>query len=729
MKRKIVIVLLFFFSLCFAKNISLAKSTTDTNTSVTTDKPSIFAKEWRSNDTSIIYSGDVEINFGVYQIFTDYAEYNKKARVITTKGRVSLSTDEMSISGENLVFNLKTKSGFMYENDGNMLPTIIFNTKELHFIDRDTTNFKNMSFTSCSQTIPRWKISCKNGKIVKKKYIEMKGALLKIKNIPVFYFPYIRYPIRKGGKASGFLFPKFGTGSKKGFYIQNAFFLNLKPNVDLTLYGDYFANAGFGLGEEFRYLFKRASGNIKYYYFKYKDGNTIKTDGVSDYYLDVRHHSEFEFFDTKIDVNINTQSDPTFLRLFSNSFDTSLFANFRTSFSLNSKISFLNLSVNASKRETYYTYRKSSRIIKYMPSIKLSMYQKKIWKIPGYFSFNIAYERISRSGVSYEDEPDYTSEFISQRINLIPAYSLNLFKLQWLSTTVNVKSHQSFYPKSYAENSKKIVDDPLHLNYNTANIVVKGPIFYKIYKLNRGKLKHIIEPQINYKYSSQIEESALDRLIKVDRFDYPQFSVLGFQLSTGLLYKKSGDNTTPREVFRLTVSQKYFFDPELASRGRKINGEFPDFSELGTSLRLSFFKNVSMDFSLSYNHYLEKFSRISAVLTLSGEDNPLRGRLAYSSYVSPYMPANFYFNRDLITGAIDLTLPDFPVQLSTGVSYDITEKKFRYGSAIAKVNFQCMKFNFEFKIFSNNLGTYSQFRFGFSLGEMGNVSDLMGGSK
>jgi hypothetical protein len=93
------------------------------------------------------------------------------------------------------------------------------------------------------------------------------------------------------------------------------------------------------------------------------------------------------------------------------------------------------------------------------------------------------------------------------------------------------------------------------------------------------------------------------------------------------------------------------------------------------------------------------------------------------------MPANFYFNRDLITGAIDLKLPNFPIQLSTGVSYDITEKKFRYGSAIAKVNFQCMKFNFEFKIFSNNLGTYSQFRFGFSLGEMGNVSDLMGGSK
>ncbi len=55
----------------------------------------------------------------------------------------------------------------------------------------------------------------------------------------------------------------------------------------------------------------------------------------------MRHYSKFKIFDTKINVNVNTQSDPTFLRLFSNSLDTSLRANFQTSFSLNSKILYL----------------------------------------------------------------------------------------------------------------------------------------------------------------------------------------------------------------------------------------------------------------------------------------------------------------------------------------------------------------------------------------------------
>ncbi len=725
-------VLFIYFILIFSLSViseEVSKKKKNTEPDVSVSKPSIYAKDWSSNDTTIIYSGDVEIKFDQYQIYADYVEYDKKNRVITAKGRVSLSDGEMSISGEDLVFNLKTKSGTMYENNGNMPPSIIYSTKELNFINRDLIKFKKMDFSSCAQRVPRWKISCKNGKIKRDKYIEMKSAVLKIKNIPVFYFPYIRYPIRKGGKATGLLFPKFGTGSQKGLYIQNAFFLNLKSNLDLTVFSDFYEKAGFGIGGEFRYLFKNMSGNIKYYNFSYKDGNIIKPNGDTDYYLDIRHYSRFDLFDTKINVNVNTQSDPTFLRLFSNSFETSLFANFRTSFSLNSKISIFNVSLNASKRETYYTHRESSRIIKYMPSIKLSMYQKKIWKIPGYFSFKSSFERVSRSGVSYEDEPDFTDEFVSQRINFVPSYTLNLVKLPWLSTTLKLSSYQNFYPKSYAAGTKDIVSEPLHLGYNMAEVTLKGPIFYKIFNLSKGKIKHIIEPQINYKYSSQIDEEDLDRLIKVDRYDYPQYSVLGFNLNTSLLYKKGDTELTPREILRFSVSQKYYFDPALATRGRKINGVFPDFSELSSALRLSFFKNISLNFSLAYNFYLKKFQRINTTLLLSGKDSIVSGRIAYSSYVSPYMPIDFYFNRDMIIGAVDLKIPKFPVHLSTSVSYDITTNEFRYGSAIAKIDWQCMKFNFEFKVFSNNLGTYSQFRFGFSLGDMGMVSNIMGGGK
>jgi len=40
-----------------------------------------------------------------------------------------------------------------------------------------------------------------------------------------------------------------------------------------------------------------------------------------------------------------------------------------------------------------------------------------------------------------------------------------------------------------------------------------------------------------------------------------------------------------------------------------------------------------------------------------------------------------------------------------------------------------MKLNFEFKVFSNTLGTYPQFRFGFSLGDMGTVANIMSGDK
>jgi lipopolysaccharide assembly outer membrane protein LptD (OstA) len=293
--RKILLFVILLSIIGFVNGNENEKTAVDNNG--TTEKPSIYATAFKSNENSIIYIGNVEVKFGAYRIYADYVEYIEN-RTVKTKGLVTLVSDETVITGRDLFFNLKTKSGTMAENSGVMFPSIRYDTDKLKFIDDKTIKFNKFEFTSCSQRIPRWKITCSAGKIKKEKYVEMKNAVLKIKRVPVFYFPYMRYPIRKGGKATGLLFPNFGTGSKKGFYIQNALFLNFKPNLDLTLYGDYFSKAGFGTGEELRYLFPNMSGNIKFYYFKYKDGNDIKADGNSDYYLDVRHSSDFKFLDT-----------------------------------------------------------------------------------------------------------------------------------------------------------------------------------------------------------------------------------------------------------------------------------------------------------------------------------------------------------------------------------------------------------------------------------------------
>jgi len=83
----------------------------------------------------------------------------------------------------------------------------------------------------------------------------MSNVLFKIKKIPVFYVPYLRYPLTDTGRATGFLFPGIGRSNLRGFFLFNSFYWNIKPNVDLTLGLDYYGKAGIGINEEFRYLF------------------------------------------------------------------------------------------------------------------------------------------------------------------------------------------------------------------------------------------------------------------------------------------------------------------------------------------------------------------------------------------------------------------------------------------------------------------------------------------
>ncbi|MDT9170850.1 putative LPS assembly protein LptD, partial [Escherichia coli] len=64
------------------------------------------------------------------------------------------------------------------------------------------------------------------------------NVTLRVKDIPVFYTPYIYFPI-DDRRQSGFLPPSIGTSSSNGFSLQTPYYFNLAPNYDATLYPTY----------------------------------------------------------------------------------------------------------------------------------------------------------------------------------------------------------------------------------------------------------------------------------------------------------------------------------------------------------------------------------------------------------------------------------------------------------------------------------------------------------
>ena len=692
--------------------------------------PVIYADSKRISEELLRADGHVEVVWGDYRFYADYLEYNFKTREMLALGRVTMSSTDSVLSGERLTFNFEKKSGELWETYGLMSPFLKYESRRLNQVDDQTIRFDRLSLTSCAQVLPRWKISCGRGKIKKDKYIEMSAVLIKIKNVPVFFLPYLRYPIKKDGRVTGLLFPNFGNSSLRGFFVLGAFYWNIRSNLDMTLSLDYYSKLGVGLGNEFRYLFRRAQGQLRFYYFRYRDDFEARPDSGDDYRLDAVHNQSFPFLNSRLVLEVNNQSRTDFLRLLDNNFDRLLSTNFLSSVYWTSSAANWNFSLRASRSETYYVEVDDSSVLQYLPSASLTLNKQKIGKVPGYFSLAVGYQNVLRSGVNYEYEPAYTTGVSSQRLSLVPSYQLPLITLPWLNLSLNLTSRHTIYGRSLDPETKQIVDQPVHVNYQTAVATIQGPTFYRLFTGRKKKLKHVIEPRLEFRYVSDMQNR--DRLVLVDISDYPSYSYAGFSLTSRLFTKKRAGTESANELATLILSQKYFFDPIEANlqmtitdvQGREI---FPEFSELGAELRLRPMADFIANVRLDYNHYTRDFSLFSVGVSFDRQDAPWGGSIYYSSANNPHMPPEYIFNRTVLRGDLRLEFPRFPLKFRAGVDYDFTDRMFRYGSVAATFDYQCLIFLAEFKVFSYSGRLENQFRLSVSLGNLGMASDFMGG--
>ena len=124
------------------------------------------------------------------------------------------------------------------------------------------TDMDRLDFTTCDPEDRFWSFTASslsldhennNGKA--------RNVVLRIKDVPVFYTPYMSFPLSKERK-TGFLTPSYGTTNKNGFEALTPYYWNIKPNMDATITPRLLTNNGIMAMGEFRYLYSRGSGSI-----------------------------------------------------------------------------------------------------------------------------------------------------------------------------------------------------------------------------------------------------------------------------------------------------------------------------------------------------------------------------------------------------------------------------------------------------------------------------------
>ncbi|MGM0913146.1 MAG: LPS-assembly protein LptD [Pseudomonadota bacterium] len=120
-------------------------------------------------------------------------------------------------------------------------------------------------------------------------------ARLEVKDVPVFYWPWVRFPI-DDRRHTGFLWPAVGFSTDSLDYAQ-PFYWNIAPDQDATITPRWISDRGLLLGGQYRYLFAESAGQIEGAWLDSDDGGDSdnpndaarRFEGEERWYLDYRH--------------------------------------------------------------------------------------------------------------------------------------------------------------------------------------------------------------------------------------------------------------------------------------------------------------------------------------------------------------------------------------------------------------------------------------------------------
>ncbi len=190
-------------------------------------------------------------------IKADWVAYDIENQTIRARGNVSVDTGDDQLFADEAEVDLSKEIGSFGE------AVIIRKDYDLHLegskIEKTgvkTYRIENGWVITCKigmDEIPPWSFSSSEATVEQEGYAILKNAKFNIRNVPVFYTPYLVVPV-KTQRQTGFLTPELSNSSRDGFGFNIPFFWNISESVDMTFYAEYFSDRGIMPGLEFRYI-------------------------------------------------------------------------------------------------------------------------------------------------------------------------------------------------------------------------------------------------------------------------------------------------------------------------------------------------------------------------------------------------------------------------------------------------------------------------------------------
>ena len=232
--------------------------------------------------------GDAEVSQGRQTVVADRLEYYRETERIIANGNVELvspsgdylSADSVDVvtstsigSLDNAQFKL-AKS--IQSKDG--VDTVQIESRgsadKVYLEGEGFVRLENGRYTNCNEGDDSVVITAKKLELDRLTGVgTARNATLRFQGIPVFYTPYISFPINDERK-TGFLIPSFGSDEVSGNVFEFPWYWNIAKNQDATITPRFYTDRGVQLGAEYR-LKTRSSSTFIY-------GEVLPNDNLFD---------------------------------------------------------------------------------------------------------------------------------------------------------------------------------------------------------------------------------------------------------------------------------------------------------------------------------------------------------------------------------------------------------------------------------------------------------------
>jgi LPS-assembly protein len=198
-------------------------------------------------------SGNVVIQRNDTSLSADFVRIDRKNRIAFAEGEVRLQTSQDYLTGSRMVLDLEDQTGtvtdgLVYIEERNFY----IRGKKIEKTGVATYRIEDASFTTCDGEKPDWQVTGADLSVRVGGYGTLKHAALWAGGLPVGYFPYFVFPVKRN-RQSGLLTPEIGYSDRNGFEWIQPYFWTISRSMDATFYYHHIARRGEKGGIEARY--------------------------------------------------------------------------------------------------------------------------------------------------------------------------------------------------------------------------------------------------------------------------------------------------------------------------------------------------------------------------------------------------------------------------------------------------------------------------------------------